>query len=220
MLGFRGLTTPAFVGGAVTNPLTSPNGSAAAPSYSFTNDTDTGIWLANPGANAQLSFAAAGINLGFFQGGVGGVGGSRAFKLVNQTRLIMGSTTDVCRLSLNDSNSASNPVLNFESDEDTGFYSISTNWFGVATAGVARWSWDANGNYICTIDNTYDLGTVGRRPRTVDVGTSFAVVGTKVIGAQGAAVADAAGGATVDAEARTAINALLARCRAHGLIAT
>lgn len=37
---------------------------------------------------------------------------------------------------------------------------------------------------------------------------------------QGAAVADASGGATIDAEARTAINALLARIRATGLIAT
>lgn len=38
--------------------------------------------------------------------------------------------------------------------------------------------------------------------------------------AQGAAVADAAGGAVVDAEARTALNALLARIRAFGIIAT
>lgn len=37
---------------------------------------------------------------------------------------------------------------------------------------------------------------------------------------QGAAIADAAGGATVDAEARTAINTLLARMRTYGLIAT
>lgn len=42
----------------------------------------------------------------------------------------------------------------------------------------------------------------------------------KVVGGQGAAVADAAGGATIDAEARTAINTLLARLRTHGLIAT
>ena len=42
----------------------------------------------------------------------------------------------------------------------------------------------------------------------------------QVLGAQGAAVADASGGATVDAEARTAINTLLARARAHGLIST
>lgn len=50
--------------------------------------------------------------------------------------------------------------------------------------------------------------------------TGFNVGANQVIGAQGAAVADASGGATVDAEARTAINTLLARLRTHGLIAT
>jgi hypothetical protein len=50
--------------------------------------------------------------------------------------------------------------------------------------------------------------------------TAFLVSGTKVLGAQGAAVADVTGGATIDTEARAAINALLARCRAHGLIGT
>lgn len=44
--------------------------------------------------------------------------------------------------------------------------------------------------------------------------------GVVVVGTQGAAVSDASGGSTVDTEARTAINDLLARCRAHGLIAT
>ena len=37
---------------------------------------------------------------------------------------------------------------------------------------------------------------------------------------QGALIADATGGAIIDSEARTALNALLARIRAHGLIAT
>jgi hypothetical protein len=46
------------------------------------------------------------------------------------------------------------------------------------------------------------------------------VSSTKVVGAQGAAVADASGGGVIDAEARTALNTLLARLRTHGLIAT
>lgn len=54
----------------------------------------------------------------------------------------------------------------------------------------------------------------------MDMKLAYYVNGTKVVGPQGALVADASGGATVDAEARTALNALLARCRAHGLIAT
>jgi len=49
---------------------------------------------------------------------------------------------------------------------------------------------------------------------------SVLVGGTAVLGSQQAAIADASGGATVDAEARTALNALLAACRTHGLIAT
>lgn len=42
--------------------------------------------------------------------------------------------------------------------------------------------------------------------------------GSQVVGARGAAVADPAGGATIDAEARTAIAAILSRLEAHGLI--
>jgi hypothetical protein len=54
----------------------------------------------------------------------------------------------------------------------------------------------------------------------VDTNTSFKVGGTKVVGEQGTAVADASGGAIIDTEARAALNALLARVRNHGLIAT
>lgn len=49
---------------------------------------------------------------------------------------------------------------------------------------------------------------------------AYRVAATKVVGAQGAAVADASGGAIIDAEARSALNSLLARLRTHGLIAT
>ena len=54
----------------------------------------------------------------------------------------------------------------------------------------------------------------------ISVNTSgvYSVDGTQVVSNQGAAVSDASGGATIDAEARAAINALLARVRAHGLI--
>lgn len=57
-------------------------------------------------------------------------------------------------------------------------------------------------------------------PASPDVATSYKVAGTKVLGAQGAAVADATGGAVIDVEARAALNALLARLRAHGVVAT
>ena len=48
---------------------------------------------------------------------------------------------------------------------------------------------------------------------------SVKISGQQIIGPQQAAVSDAAGGVTIDAEARTALNNLLAACRTHGLIA-
>ena len=50
----------------------------------------------------------------------------------------------------------------------------------------------------------------------VDTAAEYRRAGTKILGAQGAAVADA----TDASSAITQLNALLARCRAHGLIAT
>ena len=44
--------------------------------------------------------------------------------------------------------------------------------------------------------------------------------GQQVVGARAAAVADASGGTTIDSQARSAIAAILAAMRGHGLIAT
>lgn len=56
-----------------------------------------------------------------------------------------------------------------------------------------------------------------------DVGTLVAdrlhIGGSQVVSTRGAAIAGPTGGSVIDLEARTAINAILARLRAHGLIA-
>jgi hypothetical protein len=49
---------------------------------------------------------------------------------------------------------------------------------------------------------------------------SVKVAGQQVIGAQQAAIANPSGGSTVDAEARTALAAILAALRGHGLISS
>jgi hypothetical protein len=79
-------------------------------------------------------------------------------------------------------------------------YDHASDAFGFRANGAAIGSWSANGVF--------------------DITSAYRVNGTQVVGAQGTAVADASGGTVVDVEARAAINALLARLRAHGLIAT
>lgn len=50
-------------------------------------------------------------------------------------------------------------------------------------------------------------------------GGQVEVAGVKVVGSQAAAIADPSGGTTVDTQARTALAAVLAALRGHGLIA-
>ena len=69
---------------------------------------------------------------------------------------------------------------------------------------------DGNGDFSARDANLRDVLATG----------VVKIDGTQVVGNQGAAVANASGETTVDAEARAAINDLLPRLRAHGLIAT
>lgn len=86
-------------------------------------------------------------------------------------------------------------------DSDIGALAIETDTF-------KWWYVDATPTWIHL--PLYDLPNVA---------TGYQVDSKQIIGVRGAAVADASGGVTVDTEARAAINALLARARAHGLIA-
>lgn len=81
-----------------------------------------------------------------------------------------------------------------------------------------------NDGVICSGGNTSDDQSVAffhsKGHYNATNSTGYKVNGTKVVGVQQAAVADASGGVVVDIEARAAINALLDRIRAHGAIAT
>lgn len=85
-------------------------------------------------------------------------------------------------------------------------------------------AWDTGG-FATSVAITYGLntGTIASGAANCidaasiyDALSAYRVAGTKVIGTQGAAVADATDAASVIAR----LNDLLARCRAHGLIAT
>ena len=83
--------------------------------------------------------------------------------------------------------------------------------FHIPFDGLTAWLADEN------VPARYD-GAAWRAG--VVAATRIDINGQKVVGAQEAAIADATGGATVDTEARAAVNAVLAALRNHGLIAT
>jgi hypothetical protein len=89
---------------------------------------------------------------------------------------------------------------------------LGVTWvFLMPPEGFAGWLKDAAVT-IRRLGSGWETGVV--KALRVEIG------GTAVLGPQQGAVADAAGGVTVDNEARTALNALLAACRAHGLISS
>lgn len=78
----------------------------------------------------------------------------------------------------------------------------------------------ASSNRVVLIRDGGNWFVMAAHTTNVNTSSGYQQNGVQVLGAQGAAVADASGGATIDAEARTAINTLLARLRTHGMIAT
>lgn len=114
-----------------------------------------------------------------------------------------------------------------------GTDNTSSGSLSLQTLGVNRWTvGGSTGHLVAGADATYDIGASGAtRPRDLFLSRNVVVGGAldhdgTTAGFYGAtpatqptAVADAAGGVVIDAEARTALNALLARLRTLGLIA-
>jgi hypothetical protein len=118
--------------------------------------------------------------------------------------------------------------IRFEGDEDTYIYQTAgANTMSFHVGNVEKLTLQTNGiglrdNLFWFTDNTSDLGVSGFRPRDVNAGRDVIIGGVykvganQVVGAQGAAVADATDATTVI----TQLNTLLSRLRTHGLIST
>jgi Protein of unknown function (DUF2793) len=78
-------------------------------------------------------------------------------------------------------------------------------------SGMCAWS-AADNSWAIRAGATWEVGVV--RAASVRVGAN------QVVGARQGAIASPSGGATIDAESRSAINVILTALRAHGLIAT
>ncbi|MBL4800672.1 MAG: DUF2793 domain-containing protein [Emcibacter sp.] len=96
-------------------------------------------------------------------------------------------------------------------DDELAQYMGGAWQFYPAFAGMAIWLKDE------AVMAQYVAGTWQKGILQVN---ALKISGQQVVGAQQAAIGDSSGGATIDSEARTALNALLAVCRVHGLIAT
>ena len=99
-------------------------------------------------------------------------------------------------------------------------------WAGNADA-LAGWTADgwrflaaAEGMSVWVADQAVRARYSGGAWRVGELaGKQLSIDGVKVIGVRAAAIADPAGGTTIDAEARATIGAILAALRGHGLIA-
>lgn len=152
-------------GSLISWPLLADDGTATAPSYSFSNDSDAGIyktangvamavgggqqqeWLngANIFATTARPNATGSVNLGT-AGKTWGTG--------YIDTLLAGDGT------------VGAPAYSFASDTDTGWYLNSVGQLKVATAGTARIQIASNVKFIANIyaaNDTYDVGIDGNR---------------------------------------------------------
>lgn len=89
------------------------NGSAAAPTHSFTNDSDTGMYRSNTN---QIGFATGGLDRLFIDDNA--ITGNKPAQFLDGTAAV--------------------PAYSFFSDTDTGIYSITANAIGISTGGGTR----------------------------------------------------------------------------------
>ena len=198
-------------------------------------DADGNLNLVNtPGAQVGIRDANEGFVARFSTGNLTD-NRSFTFQDLNGDLLVSGGFADFTNVLLDHNPTDNTPALNlqaFWNDGGVAFRGLFIDINDTASDPASRaFGIDIDGVEVFTVRESemYVLGDLSSDGSVfaADVqsdsfvqGTEYRVSTIKVVGAQGASVADAAGGATVDAEARTAINALLARVRAHGLIAT
>lgn len=110
-------------GGGITFPIEADSGSSGAPSYSFSADTDTGIYLSGA---SNMAIAAGGQNY-LYIGSLGSV-------QFNKKALF---------------NAASAAAPNgFATDTNTGFFQPSADTIGFSTAGTERLRFGSSGEIL------------------------------------------------------------------------
>jgi len=223
--GGVGISGALNVGSSATvlGTITTGNGTAAAPGIRLAGEAH-GLFRNSSGS---LGFSVAGVGtMTLFQTG----GSFRSWLALTGSTAdltlpaVVGLTSsDVGSLRLLGGGSFSAALINIYGNA----HATKPNNVEVCTAsGTVRATWDNDGhlalasgrNFTMAAANFITDTTTGTKIGTA-TGQKFSFWNaTPVI--QPTAVVDAAGGGTIDAEARTALNALLARLRTVGMVAT
>jgi len=117
-------TTQITASSGASFPLEAPDGTVSAPSYSFSSETNTGLYRYGAG---ELGVA---------------VGGSLPITISGSS--VWFQTGKRLRI---DAGSAMTPGLSFYNDGDTGIYSVGTNSIGISTGGTEQLRISANGAF-------------------------------------------------------------------------
>jgi hypothetical protein len=117
-----------------------------------------------------------------------------------------------------DGGTAAEPTLVLGTDLNTGLFHPSADVLAVSAAGVEVQRWSSSLVTLADAVNVAVGTTTGTRIGTATTQKLGFYGATPIV--QGAGIADAAGGTTIDAEARAAVNAVISRLEALGLIAT
>lgn len=142
-----------------TLPYLQIDGSVSAPSYTFTDDTDTGVYRA--GANL-LRFAAGGSDI---------VKLSTTFATFNFPIFVQDG-----------SNSA--PAYSFEGDTNTGIYRPATDTVGIAAGGALKLTIDGSGVLVNQGQGRFQGGTASAPGVAfdTDLNTGFYRISADAIG--------------------------------------
>lgn len=221
-IGASGATRPrrGFFGTEVVSPLfTGALTGAASANVLKAGDTMTGL----------LTLAAVGVSFG------SSVLLLDAANIIAQRNGVNIQTFRNYRTFTDASNyerlSLAGPVIAFEiagsgSARTLYLYNRSSEAIIFGTSNADRWTVATAGHFQTSTNNTLDIGASGATsPRSIYFGTSLFRGATKVVGAQGAAIADAGAGAVAQVavgatECTDKINLILGALRTHGLIAT
>lgn len=204
-------------------------GSTVASAGNVRLPNDTAISWRNAANDGNLSLQVNGANAFTFNSavvlGITDLSATGLVTLTANAAILAGSATGSNVITMRASNGS---VLSRYQQSD------GTNRWGITLASGTDYTIFDLQNSVSALTFVAGAGTTGVATfiGKVKVGTEIEIDGAlnhdgTTVGfygatptTQGAAVADASGGATIDAEARTAINSLLARVRSTGLIAT